>query len=287
MRNFPSTVLCRAATVVTAIALFAAAIVASPDAIRAQEGSPEAGGSIPPIVWQLTAFDDGAGTITTVDDPLRYTIQFLPSGSVAIGADCNRGVSDFTIDGTELVFGEIVTTLALCPPESLSEQFLGELSTVRGFSIDNSQASDQLVLSLESGGALWFAPSLVGVVWQWQQFEGGDGTIIAPEDPEKFALEFQADGTVTGQIDCNRGFGSYTVEGSNIAIIMASTRMFCGEGSLDGEYMRFLSESNSFVIRDGKFSLALPMDGGISTFSPVYDDPFTEAESAATPEAGD
>lgn len=267
------------------IAALAAGLVALPLALGAQEASPEAeSAAIAPIVWQLISFDDGAGTVTPVEEPARYTVQFSPGGNIFIGADCNRGVSSFELgeEGT-LSIGEIATTLALCPEDSLSDQFLAALDQVASATIDQSGSSDQLVLGLGSGGELRFDPSLIGVVWEWQQFQGGDDSVIAPDDPSKYALEFQADGTVTGQVDCNRGMGSYEIgdDGTTIAILLATTRMMCPEGSLDADFLRFVSESTSFVIRDGNFSLSLPMDGGITTFSPVFDDPFAESETGS------
>ncbi|MBX3071688.1 MAG: META domain-containing protein [Thermomicrobiales bacterium] len=276
-----------ALTALSATAALAAGLLASPLGLSAQESTPEAASAstIPPIVWQLAEFDDGAGNVTPVENSSRYTIQFAPSGFAAIGADCNRGMTSWELDEGALTFNEIATTLALCPEDSLSDRFLGDLNQTTTASIDQSGASDQLVLGLENGGSLRFDASLVGVLWQWEQFQGGDDTIVAPEDPSHYALEFQADGSVSGQIDCNRGMGSYTIgdDGVSFTILLATTRMACPEGSLDADFLRFVTESTSFVIRDGKLSLALPMDGGITTFAPVFDDPFVDD---ATPESG-
>ena len=41
-------------------------------------------GSIPMFVWTLTSFPGGEIGEAT------YSIQFMPDGTVAIGADCNR-----------------------------------------------------------------------------------------------------------------------------------------------------------------------------------------------------
>ncbi len=286
MKGTMKALVASAIAALTVTAAVAASVAVTPLAGAAQEATPEAVDTLPPLVWELTSIETKTDS-SPILEPSRYTIQFLPSGRVAIGADCNRGVSTFEISGSELSLGEIATTLALCTGESRSDEYLAALGEVNSFSIDRSQASDQLLLGLESGGALRFSPSLVGVIWQWESFQGGDGAIIAPDNSTTFALEFQADGSVTGQIDCNRAMGSYTVDGSTIAILLATTRMFCGEGSLDADFVRIVGESTSFVIRDGKFSIALPMDGGIATFDAVYDDPFgTTDESGATPEAG-
>jgi heat shock protein HslJ len=266
-----------------AIGALAAGLVAVPLALAAQEATPApVPPEIGPILWQLRAIENPDGSTTPVDTPARYTVQFLPDGRVAIGADCNRGAGDYTISGSELSFGAIATTRAFCPEGSLSDQFLQALDQVASYSIDQSQATDQLVLGLEEGGALWFSPALTGVVWQWEQFEGGDGAVVAPDVPSRYALQFNDDGSINGTIDCNVAGGSYESDGASISIVMLSTLIFCGEESLDAEFNRFVTESTSFVIRDGKLHLALPMDGGITSFTAHFPAPAANG----TPEAG-
>jgi heat shock protein HslJ len=76
---------------------------------------------------------------------------------------------------------------------------------------------------------------------------------------------------VVGQIDCNRAFGSYTSDGTQISMMLATTRMFCGEDSQDTKYALDLAQVTSFVIRDGQLALALPMDAGIIFFDPIVE----------------
>jgi heat shock protein HslJ len=266
-----------------AISAVAAGLVALPLALAAQEATPVAGGAIPPIVWELTAFEDSNGVATPVDDPASYTLQFLPEGLVAINADCNAATAEYIISGSDLTFGPIASTLALCPPESQSDQFLQQLALIDTFSYDEEEVSHNLLLGLSDGGTLRFAPSVTGVIWEWERFQSGDGSEIVPDDPARFALEFHPDGSVTGQVDCNRAIGSYTRDGAAITIVLATTRMACGENSLDVDFGRYVGEATSFVIQDGKLSLALPMDSGITTFTARYVDPF----AVGTPEAAE
>ncbi len=251
-------------------------------AADAQNATPAPADAIGPIVWQLTGFLDNANGATPVDDPSKYTNQLRPDGSASIRADCNQGSAKYTVAGNSLEFGLATTTLVLCEPGSLSDRFLQELSFVRSFVIDQTEATDQLVLSLMAdGGSLRFSPTLTGVAWEWEQFEGGDGVVGAPDDPSQYSLQFHEDGSLSGQVDCNRGTGSYEVDGSSISIVLATTRMMCHENSLDAEFGRYLAEASSFVIRDGKLALSLPVDSGITTFNPVYLEPGAEG----TPDA--
>jgi len=247
-------------------------------ATTAQDPGPAPAEAIGPIQWQLTGFVDTARGSIPIEDPAKYTIQFLPDGRVAIDADCNQGSASYKVSGNGLQLGPITATHAACEPESFSKRFLKELGFVRSFVIDQSQATDQLVMGLMAdGGMLQFSPVLTGVVWAWENFEGGDGSVTAPDDPSSYTLEFQNDGSVTSQVDCNRGMGTYEVDGASIAITVATNRMLCDDGSLASEFNRYVTGANTFVIRNGKLALSLPVDSGIATFVPRYVDPSSES----------
>jgi heat shock protein HslJ len=276
-QSFPLTIaLALGFAIVSATGLLAAASAQT-------DASPPADDvSIAPIVWELIEFVDTKNGSEPVGNPEDYTLQFLPDGVLAVGADCNRAVMSYESQGSSLMIAAGAMTLALCAPDSKSDQFIVELGYVSSFTISQESASDQLSLALQAdGGFLNFRASLVGVQWQWQRFQGGDGAEVSPGDPSQYTLEFHEDGSVTGQIDCNRAVGTYTADGNRINIVLATTRMACPPGSLDAEFGRYISESNTFVIRDGNLSLALPIDSGIATFAPVVAMP----DDSGTPES--
>jgi heat shock protein HslJ len=225
----------------TALAVLAAAALvplATAGFQSTPESTPEGAAPLTPVVWQWIALELADGTTESPDDPAKYTIQFRPDGNFVIQADCNRGGGEYTVDGSQLQLGPAATTLMLCPPGSFDTIFLPRLGEVVAFAYDEGE----LVLTLaDDAGVLRFAPSLTGVVWQWQGFQSGDGTEIVPDDPSRYSVEFFADGTLAAQVDCNSGSGSYTVDGDQIDIApMATTRMACPEDSLDAEFARYL-----------------------------------------------
>jgi para-nitrobenzyl esterase len=57
--------------------------------------------------------------------------------------------------------------------------------------------------------------TLAGTSWQLVRFEGGDDTILTPDDGSKYTIAFAADGTLTARMDCNRGRGTWTSSGPN------------------------------------------------------------------------
>lgn len=254
--------------VVAAVSSFGGAMAqdASPVA------SPEAVEGIPPIVWVSNDFlptDTGAQEQDAIALGSAYWVQFLPDGGFSFRADCNGGFGSYEIDGFNVTLGPLGTTLMLCPEGGQGAEFIDALSSVATWSIDQSGASDVLVLTTSDGTNLTFDASITGVVWQWAETQMMDDTVITPTNPESYYLSFSPDGSVTGQIDCNRAFGSYTTDGSQITLMLATSRMFCGDESQDADFGLAIAEVTSYVIRDGKLAMAMPMDSGIVVFEPV------------------
>ena len=231
--------------------------------------------TIPPIVWQAIAITDLAGATTEIDEPGRYTAQFLPDGSLLIQADCNRGRSTYDLVNGKLAVQPGISTLALCPPESHDLAFVDALNGASGFSFDD----DGLLLLTGSGGDLMMQATLESVIWQWEQFEGGDGTVITPSAPARYSLSFLPEGKLAIQADCNRARGSWSAQDSQLELTVGGmTRAMCPQGSLSNDFVEDLGYVRSHVFRDGKLYLSLMADAGIMTFVATYD-----AESAGTP----
>ena len=112
--------------------------------------------------------------------------------------------------------------------------------------------------------------SLVGTSWQLVNFEGGDGSIMTPDDAAKYTLHFVSDTGVSVRIDCNRGHGSWrATPPSGIEFgAMALTRMACPPGSMHDQILRQLPYVRSYIIKEGHLFLSLMADGGIYEFEP-------------------
>ncbi len=111
---------------------------------------------------------------------------------------------------------------------------------------------------------------LTGTTWQWIETAYSNDSLVTSSDPSRYTLTFQADGTLTAQVDCNRGSGTYTVDGASLTVgPLATTRMGCPEDSQDATFAQDLAAVGSYVIEDGRLFLALVMDGGIMEFAPA------------------
>ncbi|MCI0658639.1 MAG: META domain-containing protein [Acidobacteria bacterium] len=53
-----------------------------------------------------------------------------------------------------------------------------------------------------------------GIVWQLDQIQYGDDSLLNPDDPARYTLELLPDGKAAVRADCNRGHGTYVLSGS-------------------------------------------------------------------------
>ncbi len=110
---------------------------------------------------------------------------------------------------------------------------------------------------------------LVGPVWQWQRTQLGSAPVVAAAAPERYTLSFQGGGRFNVRADCNRGSGSYEVNGAQIRIgAVALTKMACPSGSQDTEFLRSLMQANAYAMVKGELVLTLA-DGASMLFRGV------------------
>jgi heat shock protein HslJ len=225
-------------------------------------------------VWQWQEYVDiaGIGNIT-VDDPGKYTLEFLPDGNYRIIADCNRSSGRYLADGSTLVLEPGPTTLAECEPGSLYDDYLARLGDVVTYVLDGGR----LVLNLKTdAGNMIFVPAedvtsdadIVGVEWQWSllvETEPAAQSVVP--HPENYTLVFQPDGTLDIQADCNVVSGSYILEGNALTIKLGpSTMAYCGEQSSDQQYLDLLGRVSSYTIENERLVLNLKDGAGKMMF---------------------
>lgn len=223
--------------------------------------------AIAPIIWQVESLTAADGTVTEMGDKV-YTLKFRADGSIGIRADCNVGTASYTLDGDMITITQGISTLVACEDMATSDAFWAVLTMASQWGIA-TDASDQLTITASDGSSLTANPTVTGVVWQWKEFQSMDDTVVVASDPAHFTLQFNDDGSVQAQVDCNTGRGDATIEGSNITLVIATTRKLCSEDSQDSQYLDWLSQATSFVIRGNTLNLALPMDSGIMVFEAV------------------
>jgi heat shock protein HslJ len=104
--------------------------------------------------------------------------------------------------------------------------------------------------------------SIQGVLWQWESVTNKTtGEVTTVPAPENFTITFNDDGTLNGKADCNNFTGTYSQENGFSITLGASTMAYCGEESLDQQYLQLLSSVASGG-PDGSGNLALETAGG-------------------------
>jgi heat shock protein HslJ len=102
--------------------------------------------------WALRRAVLVGGAEVAPADPQRYTLAFLPDGSAAIRADCNRGVGQYETSGARLTFAPFALTRAMCPADSLDTAFVALLTDTEGYTFDG----ETLRLTTAAGDTLEF-----------------------------------------------------------------------------------------------------------------------------------
>ena len=233
---------------------------------------------IPPVIWEIVSFSEPESAPVTITDPSRSTVQFLPAGRLLARLDCHHGHGGFTAAAGVLALTPLAVTTEMCPPDSEDTRIQTILERATSYTF----APDGSLLLHGDKGSLHLRPALTGVRWAWQTFQGSDDTIVRPDDPSQYTVEFLPNGTLAIQADCHHAVGTYTVDNSTVDLrIGERTTAICPPGALMDRFLRDLDQVTSHVFRDGKLYLALPMDAGIHAFAPT-----SVAPPAATPAAG-
>ncbi|MEO6928049.1 MAG: META domain-containing protein [Casimicrobiaceae bacterium] len=113
---------------------------------------------------------------------------------------------------------------------------------------------------------------LAGTRWQLVRIIGLDDQLTIPDDPTRYAVEFDASGRASLRADCNRTLTTWTSPGAGRVQFgaFASTRAACGPASLADRALRELPAIRSYSIRDGHlFLAALDETAAIWEFAPL------------------
>lgn len=104
--------------------------------------------------------------------------------------------------------------------------------------------------------------SIQNITWQWESVTDQSTKVTTTvSNPEAYAITFYPDNTLNGKADCNNFTGTYSQENGFTIKLGASTMAFCGETSLDQQYLQLLG-SIAAGGPDGTGNLALETAGG-------------------------
>lgn len=116
------------------------------------------------------------------------------------------------------------------------------------------------------------APELRGAPWILKFKASEKGIRAIPPNTAYYSIEFHADGSVTGDMDCNRFFGTYTESNNNISLKnIAEDAASCPEEHLPSTHALrdSLNTASAFAISDGELIITSE-DGQKVVFEPKH-----------------
>jgi heat shock protein HslJ len=129
------------ATVLTASILAATTVQIEADSLTAN-------------AWQWVSFSNPVEQYQ-VDNPQNYVLVFHSDGSMDIKADCNNARGSYAVDGSSIKIEVGAMTRAMCPPESLSTDFIKHLPYAAIYFFEDGALYIDL---MADGGTLKFTP---------------------------------------------------------------------------------------------------------------------------------
>lgn len=122
-----------------------------------EEPTSEEPGALGGTSWRLVQIMSMDDNTFKPDDPSKYTLSFRTDGGMNVLADCNRGKGSWTSESrSQLKFGPIATTMAMCPPESLHDRYLAQFEWVRSYVIRDGHL---FLATLADGSIIEFEPA--------------------------------------------------------------------------------------------------------------------------------
>ncbi len=221
----------------TAVATLAAlALTAGLGASALAEDEPEAQPLgvyvIEGITWILTsqAID---GELVEVPDGVTVSL-LMEDGRAGGSGGCNSYFTDYELDGFDLSFGPVGSTLMACLPRvsDVEQAFFANLGQVAAYQSGGIQMA---LLDAAGNSILGFdAAPPASVVGAWvatgiNNQLGENAGVVSSAITMEVTAEFRPDGDLTGFDGCNNYFTTYEVDGESIAIdpMIGQTMMAC------------------------------------------------------------
>jgi heat shock protein HslJ len=112
-------------------------------------------------------------------------------------------------------------------------------------------------------------PTLTNVPWEWVSTTDPAQGTVAVNEPSRYVILFDDDGSAAIRADCNNVGASYTTDGSSISIVTGpSTMAACPPDSLDSQFLTQLTNAAIYFIEVGNLYLDQTADGGTMRFVP-------------------
>lgn len=171
---------------------------------------------------------------------------------------CNQYGGSYTLDGSSLSIGPLMSTMMACQEPGVMEQeaaLTGLMAQVASYQIEGEtlrllDANGQVLLVFQAREMV----ELPGSSWEATMVNNGREAVVSLLPGTSITATFGEDGTLSGNAGCNQYNAGYSASEGEIEIgPAASTRKFCGEpeGLMDQEaaYLAALEQAATYTIR--------------------------------------
>lgn len=230
-------------------------------------------GSLEGALWQMTAFRNAEGEMVESLPEVKSTAQF-EDGTVSGKGGCNRYNGTYQVDGNEISFGPMMSTMMACPDPVMAQEggYLAALGMVSTFKIDGENLSlydktGEVVLEFVA-----IEPAaLVGTPWLLTFFNNGKGGMQSTIIGTEITAEFSDDGTMSGSAGCNNYSASFESTEDTISIgPTIRTEMACmdPEGVMEQEnlYLSALQKAAVYSIQDDRLEIRDVSGAGVAYY---------------------
>jgi heat shock protein HslJ len=227
------------------------------------------GGTIEGIRWIATSVAVD-GSLQAVPAGVTADATFT-GGTVAGYGGCNTYSGPATISGSKLTIGQLASTMMACvdPAMALENAYLKALPAATSY----TATADKLTLFDKDGKEiLVYEPGPANpIVGSWT-VSGYNNRQQAdsPISGTTLTAAFAEDGTVSGSSGCNQYNGSYTLDGTAIAIgPLATTKMACPDDIMaqEQQFLAALASAAKVTVEAGQPVLRTADDQIAVTFA--------------------
>jgi len=220
-------------------------------------------------IMEFVPAEEGAGAPTAVATEEATEEPTAEATAEATEEATEEATAEATQEPTEEATMEPTEEATAEPTEEATEEPTAEATmepTEEATEEPTAEATEEPAEESSEGAG---SGELTGTSWQWVQSVYEGDMVVLANDPTRYTITFNDDGSVQAQIDCNQGRGTYTVDGSNLTFgAITSTRMACPGDSQDGVFAADLAAVTSYMFADGNLHLTTSTDG-VMEFAPV------------------
>ncbi|MBE9158725.1 META domain-containing protein [Nodosilinea sp. LEGE 06152] len=112
-------------------------------------------------------------------------------------------------------------------------------------------------------------PPLTGSIWELQQIQMSDGTLLTADPAQNYTAEFADNGQVFVRADCNRAIGEFeaAADGQISVNLGPTTLAACPEGSIGSQFLQAMNNASFYFFQDEDLFIDLTFDSGTMQFS--------------------